>query len=105
MKKFISWIVMLIIGIVALLFSVSNRGAVSVDLWPLPIIQDIPLFITVIGATILGFVGGGIVTWFSSGHVRKRARAARRQVSSMEKDLTTLRDRISDLEDHQEPNP
>ncbi|MDA0240015.1 MAG: lipopolysaccharide assembly protein LapA domain-containing protein [Proteobacteria bacterium] len=103
MKKFVSWIVLLIIGAVALLFSVSNRAAVSVDLWPLPIVQDVPLFITVIGAAIFGFLGGGMVTWFSSGHVRKRARAARRQVSSMEKDLTTLRDRIADLEEHQAP--
>lgn len=94
---------MLVIGGIALLFSLFNRAAVSVDLGPLPIVQEIPLFIPVLGAAILGFLGGGIVTWFSSGHVRKRARAARRQVTSMEKDLTTLRDRISDLEEHQSP--
>ena len=101
MLKFISWIVMVVVGGVAVFFAVSNRGPVTVDLWPLPIVQPIPLFITVLGAALIGFLAGGVVTWFSSGGVRRRARVARRQVSTMEKDLATLQQRTTELEQRQ----
>lgn len=94
---------MLIIGIVVVVFAVSNRGPVPIDLWPLPITLSIPLFIVVLAAVAVGFAGGAIVTWFSAGRVRQRARLARRQVTGMEKDLHTLQDRIGELEDRQHP--
>ena len=101
MIKFISWIVMLVVGIAGVFFAVANRDEVTVDLWPLPIVQPLPLFMTVLGAALIGFLAGGVVTWFSSGGVRRRARVARRQVSSMEKDLATLQQRTSELEQRQ----
>lgn len=92
---------MLAIGLAAVLFAVSNRGSVQVDFWPLPVVREIPLFLMVLAAALIGFIGGAIVAWFSGGRTRQRARRARRQVTGMEKDLHNLQDKIGDLEDRQ----
>ena len=101
MTRFISWIAMLIIGVVAVVFAVSNRSSVDVNLWPVAEELSVPLFVIALGAALLGFLGGAIVAWFSGGRRRLRARLARRQVTGMEKDLGTLRERIGDLEERQ----
>ena len=92
---------MLLIGFAAVMFTVSNRGAVAIDFWPLPITRSIPLFVTVLSAALVGFGGGAIVAWLSAGRTRQRARIARRQVSGMEKDLQNLQFKIGDLEERQ----
>ena len=90
---------MIVVGTVVVLFSISNRDTVIIDLWPLPVTLPTPIYAIALAAGIIGFVSGGIVAWFSAGRVRRRARTASRKANTLEKDLSTLKEKIVDLED------
>ena len=97
--KFVSWIAMVAVGMLVILFSISNRTLVILDLWPLPVPQvTVPHYVPVLTAALAGFVGGAIVMWFSAGKVRRRARAASKKASGLEKNLDKLKQQIDELE-------
>jgi len=90
---------MVVIGAVVILFTISNRTTVILDFWPLPFFLPTPLYRVVLAAAFLGFIFGGLVAWISAGSARSRARREKRRASNLEKDLTTLQDKIGALED------
>ena len=98
MGRIISFITMLLVGFLVVLFSITNREPVALDLWPLPLGIDVPIYAVVIATAVIGFIAGGIVAWFSGGRARRRARQASRRAHNLEKDLSTLNERIDDLE-------
>lgn len=72
------------VAIVAVMFAVSNRGPATVDLWPLPYRLDLPLYFAVLGALVVGFFLGAMVTWFAGAKWRRRARTGKRRSASLE---------------------
>jgi len=90
---------MIVLGVVVVLFSVSNRSSIDIELWPLPYSLPLPFYVVVLAAALLGFLGGSIITWFSAGRSRRKARFASRKASGLEKDLEKLKQKIEDLED------
>ena len=99
LKRFFSLLMMLIVGIIIVVFSISNHSIVKLDFWPLPILQETPIYIPVLTAGACGFLFGGIVAWFSASKSRKKARKANRQVSNLEKDLVVLQNKIDELDE------
>ncbi len=89
--KRLSWILTLPLMVVAVVFAIANREAVTLDLWPLEISIQAPLFVMVLGSIVVGLFAGGAAVWFSGGQARRRARAARRQVAELERELSRLR--------------
>ena len=98
MKRILTWLAMIVVGVVVVVFSISNRGLVTLDFWPLPVLQDVPVYIPVMIAGFLGFLFGGTIAWFSAGGTRSKARKASRRASSLEKDLTVLQQKIDELD-------
>lgn len=98
MGRIISFFTMLVVGFLVILFSITNRQSVALDLWPLPLFVDVPIYAVVIATAVIGFIAGGIVAWFSGGRARRRARVESRRAHNLEKDLSTLNERIDDLE-------
>ena len=98
LKRFFSWLAMLVIGLIVVVFSISNHSMVILDFWPLPVQQDTPIYIPVLAAGVCGFAFGGIIAWFSAATSRNRARKANRRASSLEKDLVVLQDKIDELD-------
>ena len=98
MASLISWIAMIIVGILVVLFAISNRSVVILELWPLPYFVPFPFYGAVLIAAFIGFVGGSIVAWFSAGSARRKARHAARKASGLEKDLDKLKEKIEELE-------
>ncbi len=98
MGRIISFITMMVVGFLVILFSITNRQSVALDLWPLPLFVDVPIYGVVIATAVIGFIAGGIVAWFSGGRARRRARVETRRAYNLEKDLSTLNERIDDLE-------
>ncbi len=82
MKHF-SWIITLPITLVVVTFAVINRGLVAVDLWPLPLSVETPLFVLVLGSALAGFLFGGLVMWWSAGRQRQKLRGLRREVDRL----------------------
>jgi len=96
---------MALVGFVVIIFSISNHREVQLDFWPLPFTRDVPIYVVAIAASVFGFFAGGIVAWFSGGRMRRRARFASRHAQNLEKDLTTLKERIGDLESDKKSKP
>ena len=98
LKRLLSWLTMLMVGLIVIVFSISNHGIVTLDFWPFPVFQDTPIYIPVLTAGIFGFSLGAIVAWFSAGTSRRRARNANRRASGLEKDLIVLQKKIDGLD-------
>lgn len=81
--KYLSWIILFPLALVLILFGVSNRGPVSVDLSPAPFIIDVPLYALLFGALLVGVVWGGVAAWLNAGRTRRDARQANRELRSM----------------------
>ena len=97
MGRIISFITMIVVGFVVILFSIT-RQSVVLDLWPLPLFVDVPIYGVGIATAVIAFIAGGIVAWYSGGRARRRSRLESRRAHNLEKDLSTLNERIDDLE-------
>ena len=98
MASLISWIAMIIVGILVVLFAISNRSVVILELWPLPYFVPFPFYGAELIAAFIGFIGGSVVAWFSAGRTRRKVRQTARKASGLEKDLDKLKEKIEELE-------
>lgn len=92
--KYISWILTLPLAIVAVVFAISNREGVSLNIWPLGMTVEAPLFILVLGSALAGLITGGFIAWLSAGTTRQRRRAAVQRAEAAERELAFLRQKI-----------
>ena len=79
MRKFLSALVVTLLGIFFVIFAVANRHFVTVSFDPFntadpAIAVSMPLFAVIISVAILGVVAGGMATWFRQRHWRRAAR-------------------------------
>jgi putative membrane protein len=79
---------------VAVVFAIANRQLVLLDLWPLALTIQAPLFLLVLGSTVVGLLAGAVVAWFSGGATRRRAREARRRIDELEREVARLREAV-----------
>jgi uncharacterized integral membrane protein len=89
--KHISWIVTLPLMLVVVIFSLANRGDVSLDLWPFKESITLPLFLPLLGAMFVGLLIGGAVAWLSGARNRRRARELRFDKSHLEREVIRLK--------------
>jgi len=89
--KYLSWILLAPIVLVAAVFAAHNNASQILDFWPLPLKLDLPVYGIVLGATAIGFFAGVVVTWLAAGRSRRRARSQRRQASDLAKQVETLK--------------
>ena len=61
--KLLFWIFVALVATVLALFAVSNRAAVSLGLWPLPFILELPLYLVILAALLIGFGAGAFAAW------------------------------------------
>ena len=87
MRALARLLVALPVGLLVILFAVSNRGMVEVTLDPLPGAVSLPLALIVLGMGLVGFVAGGLVVWLGQGRHRRLAREARRHVEALKAEL------------------
>ena len=85
--RFIYWLVTALIALVVVVFAVSNRTAVALTFFPLPAAVQAPLYLIVIVALAIGFIVGALVAWLSGGKRRAEARALRRRIDRLQRDL------------------
>ncbi len=83
MIRFIRLAFVAIIVVILLAFAFANRQRVMLSFDPLSgtdtaaFAIDVPLFVVVIGAAMLGVVAGAAATWVSQGRHRRAARQSR----------------------------
>jgi len=95
--KYLSWIVTLPLMAIAVIFAVQHRERVAVDLWPLPIQVEPPLYLLVLVGIFVGFLLGGLVVWVAQHRHRRLARDRRRRIGELERDLEQRARKIDSL--------
>ncbi len=90
---------MLVITVTAVIFAVSNRGTVSLDFWPLPYSIDVPAYLTVLGALLVGFVVGGFIAWAPMVTWKTRARMRASEIQVLRARTERLDKRVRELEE------
>ena len=68
LRKFISWVILLLITAVVVSFAVANRNNITVSLDPVgitnpPLTASLKLWVLALGMAILGVIIGGIAVW------------------------------------------
>jgi uncharacterized integral membrane protein len=95
MRKFLTTLIVVPLGLILIVFAVANRHFVTVSFDPFNSVDpsvsfSLPLFVLIILVAILGVVAGGSATWFGQ---RRWRRAARRH----EADARVAREQLADL--------
>jgi putative membrane protein len=88
----ILWLVVLALVALALIFfAIANRQTVSLGFWPLPSALELPLYLVVLGALVIGFFAGQFVTWIGGWRWRREARRSRERIAMLERELEAER--------------
>jgi uncharacterized integral membrane protein len=80
----LSWIATFFFGVVLSVFSVVNHAPVSIDLWPLPLGIDLPLFVVALGMLALGIIVGAMLFWVQMVRWRLRAKRLERRLGDLQ---------------------
>ncbi len=85
--KLLFWIVVSLVAAVLALFVMSNRETVAVALWPLPFAVDLPLYLAVLAALLIGIMSGVVAAWIAGRHRRREIRRRGRRIAALERVL------------------
>ncbi len=96
--RFIALIIAVPIALAAVLFAISNRGLVTLSLWPLPFTLEVPVYLATLVALVIGFLAGGAVAWNAQRRYRRRARRSTDRVSHLERELKETQARAAAAE-------
>ena len=96
MRKFLTAMVVIPLGVMFIVFAVANRHLVTVSFDPFnsrepSVGATLPLFVVIIGVAIAGVIVGGIATWLRQGHWRRAARQHEADARQARMQLADLR--------------
>jgi uncharacterized integral membrane protein len=94
MRKFLTGLVLIPLGLLFVVFAVANRHLVTVSFDPFNSVDPsvsvrLPLFVLIIAVAIVGVAAGGTATWFRQ---RRWRRAARQHEADAKAARTQLAD-------------
>jgi len=96
--KIVFWIFAFVAVVFTIDFVMTNGQPVAFGSWLLPWQITMPIGLTVLCAFVAGLIVGGVLSWSTSGRMRRRARAAERRVEILERELGGLVRRAEDAE-------
>ena len=96
MRKFVTAVVLIPLGLIFLVFAVANRHLVTVSFDPFnsadpSIAVTLPLFVVIVAVAIAGVVTGSTATWFRQRHWRRAARQHELDARRTREQLAELR--------------
>ena len=96
MRRFLTGLIIVPLVLLLVLFAVANRRPVTLAFDPFapetPAYSlDVPLFLVIFGAVMLGVVVGGLADWFGQGRYRREARSRRADMRRQERELDKMR--------------
>lgn len=96
--KLFTWIILLPVAALIIVFAVVNRELTTLNLWPLPFEIDLPLFSVIFGGALIGVIWGGIAAWTAAGATRAKARERAREIQRLSDENRRLKGRIESME-------
>jgi len=85
--RLVHWVVTAPAALILGSFAVSNRTDVTVTLWPVLGPTQLPLYLVVLLALLVGFLAGEFIAWINGGSARRLARERQRRIDVLERDL------------------
>ncbi len=97
--RYIRYAFLIVLALALITVALANRGAVTLRLMPqevagfvpLPNTLDLPLFVIIFGGIIAGLLIGFVWEWFREHKLRAEGARARRDVKSLEREVTRLK--------------
>ncbi len=91
--RVLNTVIAAVVALLVVLFAVSNRMAVTVEIWPFPYQLELGLYAVILLAVLLGFIAGMIATWLAGATRRRNHRHLRRELRDVQESLARLRER------------
>ena len=77
-----------LVAVLVVLFAVSNRTQVTMQVWPLSYQISMGLYAVILWAVFIGFLIGLIIAWVMGSSRRRELREIRRRVRDLEQSLS-----------------
>jgi uncharacterized integral membrane protein len=82
--RVLEYVVASVLLIALVVFAVSNRSPVELNLFPFPFLLELPVYLALIAALVIGAVLGALVRYGSNLRIRLALRSLARQRKVME---------------------
>ena len=98
MRKFLTALIVIPLGLIFIVFAVANRHVVTVSFDPFNTVNPalgvtLPLFVVIIAVAIVGVIAGSAATWFSQGRWRRASRRHEADADRTRRQLDEVRAR------------
>ncbi|KAA2237905.1 lipopolysaccharide assembly protein LapA domain-containing protein [Salinarimonas soli] len=96
MKTFLKALLLVPLSLIVVLLAIANRGPVRLSLDPFsadaPMLSyELPLFLVLFGAVMLGVLIGGIASWLGQSGHRRAGRRYRREARTLRTEVQQTR--------------
>lgn len=91
MLRLLSWLLGLVVTVIAVAFAVSNRAPVTLGLWPFAEGVNAPVYAVALAPLALGLVIGAALAGVGTLRARLRARSHAGRARSLEREIERLR--------------
>jgi uncharacterized integral membrane protein len=91
--KLLYWILVAFVATVLALFAASNREIVTLALWPLPFVVELPLYLASLAGVLTGFLAGLLAAWIGGRSRRREARRRGNRIAALERELAAVQAR------------
>ena len=96
MFGWLNLVLILVLAVVAVLFAIANQDGVTVRLPGGLLYSHVPLFVLAFVPLFVGFVLGAVSGWAGGLKYRQRADRLKRQIRTLEEELSNLRNQPLD---------
>ncbi len=103
--RILAWLVGIVLGILAILFAVSNREEVTIGIWPFSEGVAAPAFVIALVPFALGLLLGALFAGIGTLRAHWRHQGAARKVRRMEQEMAEMRAQARDARDRTPPDP
>jgi uncharacterized integral membrane protein len=106
-SRILSFVILVPLAILLVVFCVANRAPVTVSLDPFGTMPQftyaLPLFIVMMGAIITGVILGGLGTWLTQSHYRRKAWKRRNEVERLRREAEEAKASLRLLREEKTP--
>jgi hypothetical protein len=96
MRRFLFFVILLPLGLIAVALSVANRETVTLSLDPMGLLGrgwavSLPMFVLLFGTLAVGVIIGGVAAWLGQSKWRYAARLERANIARLRHEVERLR--------------
>lgn len=85
--RILNTLLAVIVAVLVVLFAVSNRAPVVVEIWPFPYQLELGLYALILLAVFIGFLAGMVTSWLTGGKRRRELKALRKETRDLQASL------------------